>query len=100
MKKESAKVIVSVGWYTPVEWSLLKAHSVDTDKLDDTYEAWLTNAGNVIKRMEASGISVVRVPIRIAELQQWCAQQGLPLDGDARARYASERASGGHCIDG
>ena len=40
--------------------------------------------------MEASGIALVKVPVDVSELTNWCRERNIPIDGKARAQYVVE----------
>ena len=40
--------------------------------------------------MEASGIALVKVPVDVPELINWCHERDIPIDGKAPAQYVVE----------
>ncbi len=43
-----------------------------------------------LRELTASGVVVERVDVTVAELQQWCEQEGCRLDAGARSAFAAE----------
>ncbi|MFZ0959357.1 MAG: hypothetical protein WAO35_00515 [Terriglobia bacterium] len=85
--KHKEKVVTGVGWYRPEQWQRLREISVDADQLENTQAEWLPVAEKAVKDLERLGISVIKVDVDVEELLSWSRQQGLPLDGKARAQF-------------
>jgi hypothetical protein len=80
---------VGITWFTPEQWAILKEAAVDRDKLDDTYTGWLASASQRMAELRDLGFEVRKVPVVMAELAEWCAERGLPIDGSSRSQYAA-----------
>lgn len=87
----AANIVMGFAWYRPDQWSLLRSLSVDSDKLEETYEQWLAFANKTVDDLRCQGISVQKMDVDVRELSVWCKKHGCPLDGDARAAYVSEK---------
>jgi hypothetical protein len=81
------KSVMGVGWYRPEQWQRLREISVDADKLEKTHAEWLGIAEKTVKDLERLGLSIIKVDVDVEELQSWSHQQGLPVDGNARAQF-------------
>ncbi len=57
--------------------------------LEDTYDEWLQSAQRTLPDLDAQGVAVEKVDVGVDELVAWCQQEHRPLDGAARAGYAS-----------
>ncbi len=91
-KKDSeSATILGIAWYRREEWPHLLEIAADRDELEDTYGEWLHNAENRLHEMAEAGINPMRVFINVDELQNWCIDQGRPLDGSARAIFTAEK---------
>ncbi len=88
MKKEYR--LLGIAWYRPEQYEMMRALSVDADKMATTYEAWLANVNKTVVDMRRAGMVGRRVDVELGELIAWCSQRGLPLDGAARSTYAAE----------
>jgi hypothetical protein len=82
---------VGVAWYRPEQWQRLREISVDRDELDDTYQEWVRNVEKVIKELNRNGIQCVKVTVEVEELLHWCQSQNIPVNGEARSRYVTEK---------
>ncbi len=89
MGKKKKLIPVGVGYYTKDQWTILKSLATDPERLEDTYEEWLKVLEKSIKNFEEGGIAPIPVEIDVLELNTWCMQQNIPLDGQARARFVS-----------
>ncbi len=69
------------------EWEKLQERSDDAAGGYDTYEDWLAEQRNVIRKLRALGAEPLKVPIQVDELEQWLAQENLPNTSESRARY-------------
>lgn len=89
MKKKDMDMQVAFAWYKPEQWTLLKAYSVDKDEIEDTFAEWLEHAERSFKEYEESGLNMHKVQIDIDALVAWCKERDVPVDGDARSKYAA-----------
>jgi hypothetical protein len=80
---------VGVAWYRPEQWEMLRNASVDKDKLEDTHAEWQKDAERVVKELRQQGFYVVKIDVEIADLLLWCESQEIPLNGEARSKYAA-----------
>ncbi len=93
--------VLGVAWYSEAEWAKLKRVAADPEALDDTYEEWRRGHADLVKNLHESGEDHVSVTVLIDEVSDWCAKEGRPLDGAARAEFVARRlrrnmgASGG-----
>jgi len=81
---------VALPWYASEHYEALRQSLSDGDKLPVQYEAWRASTEQVEREVQCSGVEVVRVPIEPDVFTAWCERVGLPADGTARVRYATE----------
>jgi hypothetical protein len=81
---------IAMAWYRPEQWTLLRAVSADGERLEATYEEWLSFASGQLRDLEAHGLQVEKIDVEVAALVRWCNSQGRPVDGEARAEYARQ----------
>src|SRR5260370_42507903 len=93
MKKNSneSKIITGVAWYRPEQWERLREVAEDVDNLEETYEAWLKTAEQMIRDGIPSDVQVERVDIDVEEVLAWCNVHSLPMNASSRSRFVSER---------
>jgi hypothetical protein len=82
-------MLVGVAWYDPVQWAKLKQVAADSDRLEESHEAWLRMAERALQDLTAQGLDVRRVPLNVDALVQWCRDHNKVIDGKARAEYTS-----------
>ncbi|HEY7119072.1 MAG TPA: hypothetical protein VH475_20950 [Tepidisphaeraceae bacterium] len=80
-----------MAWFRPEDWNRLLEISVDRDRLERSHAEWVRSANRVMRRLERQGLRPRRVIVDLDELIAWCGQRGLPIDGGARADFASEK---------
>jgi hypothetical protein len=80
---------VGLAWFRRDEWPQLLASAADREKLEDTYDEWLREARKLLLDAATRGVAIEKVDVGIDELLAWCRHENRPLDGDARASFAS-----------
>jgi hypothetical protein len=93
MKKNSseAKIITGVAWYRPEQWDRLREVAEDVDNLEETYDAWLKTAEQMIRDGIPSEVQVEKIDIDVEEVLAWCNVHSLPMNASSRSRFVSER---------
>jgi hypothetical protein len=91
-KRKSASILVGMARYTRQQWLRLKEIAADPERLDDAYEDWLAGSDESMKMMEARGLRCVPIHVDVDELAAWCLVRDRPLNGEARAAFAAEKA--------
>ena len=86
---QKSRVLTGIAFYTREEWHILKQVVSDPDVLDDTYEDWQQGLGNLIETFAKEGVDFRKVDINVSELVRWCTEQGIPINGKARAQFAA-----------
>ena len=90
MREPNNDMRVGVAWYDEAEWQRLRDVAADPGTLEPTYAEWLEVFEKSLRDLAAGGVVAERVDVRVAELQQWCEQEGHRLDGSARSDFAAE----------
>ncbi len=85
------KHVMGVGWYRKDQWDRLLEISADADDLEDAYEKWLEQAEVKFEQLRQEGVNVVKTPVDVNELLEWCQSHGRPVDGKARAAFVLEK---------
>lgn len=89
-RSKGRKPVAGVAWYSSTQWQQLREVAADPERLENTYQEWLAVADQAWKKIEASGIALVKVPVVVSELTDWCRERDIPIDGKARAQYVVE----------
>jgi len=84
-------MVVGVAWYSRDEWPRVRAIAADPETLEASYDDWLKVFTEGKAALRQAGIVAEDVPVLAGDLQAWCAAEGRPIDGDARAGYAAEQ---------
>ena len=84
--------VIAVAWYAPDQWKRLRRVAVDAHLLDDSYEAWLAAATDLVDQLQRDGRPFAKVFVDVADLAAWCAEHGLPPSGAARSQFVAELA--------
>src|SRR5258706_15366267 len=94
MKKPSneSQIVTGVAWYRPDQWERLREVSEDVDNLEETYDAWLKTAEQLIRNGVPADVRVEKIDVDVEEVLAWCNVHGLPMNGSSRSRFVSERA--------
>jgi hypothetical protein len=82
---------IGIAWYRPDQWEQLRKLSDDSDRLEGTYEEWLSYAEEQLAELRSRGCVVRRVDVDLDELLKWCTFKRLPLNGESRSQYVAEK---------
>ncbi|GAB4187681.1 MAG: hypothetical protein Tsb002_13170 [Wenzhouxiangellaceae bacterium] len=82
-------MIIGISWFQPAQWERLLEISEDREELDDSYEDWRKNASRTIEQMALQGQKVIKVQIDLDDLEFWCYENKLPINGQSRSQYVS-----------
>ena len=83
---------MAVASFTREEWLKLREVADDREALHDSYEDWQKDVLTLRRRALNNGTSSIEISMTAAEIQGWCRENHLRLDGSARSRYAAEKA--------
>src|SRR5213593_4552323 len=89
-RRAGHKPVAGIAWYSSAEWQKLREVAADPDRLENTYQEWLAVLEQAWKKMVAAGIALVKVPVDVSNLTNWCRERNIPIDGKARAQYVTE----------
>ena len=78
-----------VSEYPKEDYLEIYKHSVDKDQMEETWEAWKENKDQKVKEMKTDGRNTIDVIVYAEELIRYCRENGLELNGEARAQFVS-----------
>ena len=90
MKKPKENINVGIVWYTKEEWEKMKSISVDSERLENSFQEWEAMAQKTLVDMKSTGITGEKVFIKAEEFFIWCKIHSVPVDASSRSRYVSE----------
>jgi hypothetical protein len=80
-------VDIAMGWYTPETWRELSAHP--EAKIEKTYSEYVRDCERFIAGCPAQGLRVVKVPIDIPLMIEWCHAHGYEIDSAGRSVFGT-----------
>ncbi|MBS7810517.1 hypothetical protein [Roseococcus pinisoli] len=83
---------IAIAWLPEATYAEFRKAQVDANNLPITWIEWKTRIEKQLSQFPAS--SLVRVEIKLEELQAFCAETGRRMDRDGRATFAAAVASG------
>ena len=89
LENPEPKVKVGIAWYKRDQWQLLRNVSADRDDLEETYTEWKKDAEKALDQLRQGGPEVVKVNVKVEELLDWCLGQNIPVNANARSKYAA-----------
>ncbi len=96
-RRRQPGMVIGVAWYRKEQWDRLRQVCPDgadlEERFDDWYEHGVRSFRELAEQCEPKGMRLVKVDVDIEELLRWCAANGLTPDGQARSRFAAEKAS-------
>ena len=87
--KRIVKTRVGIAWFTPDQWQILLDISADRDDLEATYAEWERDSKKALRQLRQGGLNVIKVPVEIDELLDWCQSRNIPVNANARSQYAA-----------
>ncbi|MEX2284550.1 MAG: hypothetical protein WEE89_18825 [Gemmatimonadota bacterium] len=81
---------VGVAWYSREHWQRLRDASEDRADLEDTWEEWNAQAEEQLADLRCSSIRVIKVPVDVDAMVDWCRERGVPVNAENRAAYTAE----------
>jgi hypothetical protein len=82
---------IGIARYRADQWEQLRGISADPDRLEKTYEEWLSYAKKQLAELRSKGCKVQKVDVDLDELLSWCTRKRLPLNGESRAEFVAEK---------
>lgn len=79
-----------MAWYTEDQWAKVKAASVDAERFEDNYAAWVEMAEDAIRSLQRAGVYPVKVPVNAEDLLVWCLAHNKKNSAASRAEFVSE----------
>ena len=90
-KKLPAKLKLGLAWYSHEDWKLVKETSVDQDRFEASYAAWVEMAERALKDMIAAGLDAEKSYIHAEELLAWCIAHDKINGAAARAEFVAQQ---------
>jgi hypothetical protein len=87
-----ANVVMAIATYRPDQWDALRAVAADRDSMDETWEKWNARIEELITGLEAKGHAYICLQLDVEEIEQYCKEQGVPNDSNARTQLAILKA--------
>jgi hypothetical protein len=78
---------IGMGWYTPATWRELRA--IPEAKIEMTYSALMRKCERSIAEFRAQGVQVVKIPINVSQMVEWCRKHGYEIDTRGRAAFGA-----------
>jgi hypothetical protein len=84
-------VAFGVAWFSASDWERLKEVVPDPDRLEATYEEWVSMATDALADLKRAGVAPRKVAVDVEELLARCEQNDLEPDGSSRAHFAANK---------
>jgi len=93
-KQPPKDIRIGVAWYeSEEEWVKVRASASDPDRLEETYQEWLSVAEKALKDIAAAGVVPEKVALDAETLKEWCRNNEKENDANTRAELASRLLS-------
>jgi predicted DsbA family dithiol-disulfide isomerase len=83
------EVHIGIGVYRKQDYEEILKISEDKDNMEPTWEKWKANVERTQEELQNEGVSTVPILVTPKELVKFCREQGLPVNGAARAKFIS-----------
>lgn len=84
------EAIVGLPFYTPEEFRK-QMQCADDDLGYESYDQWARAHAQLKQRLQELGITVIEVPVDVAEMQQYFLEHGLRNDAANRSQYVARK---------
>jgi hypothetical protein len=81
---------VGIAWYRKENWEKLLEIFEDAHVLPSTYNQWLKQAEDILRREESLGRIVEKAYIDPETFPAWCRERGLNVDAKARMEFGND----------
>jgi hypothetical protein len=85
-------VCIAIAWFDETQWLKLKEVADDARELDASYDQWLAGVKKLERQLHDQGMHAHRIMLDVDALAKWCTARKRPLNGEARADYATALA--------
>lgn len=82
-------MIIGVTWYRPEEYKTLMAMFEDGANFPETYEGWLSNAMQGLKRLESQGHKYEKAILGPETFPAFCRKFNVKMNSQGRAAFAA-----------
>jgi len=89
-QKRQPATRVGIAWYRPDQWEHLRQVSADGDAIERTFAELEDAATARLRDLKSEGVDVTKVMVDVDELVQWCSENRLRVDAQARAQFVAE----------
>ena len=90
-------IVVGYAWYKDDQWDRVREVCPDSDGFADTYRnGWdfaQERFQQLGKEVQQRGMKLVKVPLDVEELLEWCRSHRLQPNGQARSQFVAEKAA-------
>ena len=78
-----------IAWYREDQWQLLISTASDPEVIEDTYQEWLQQAGQFIRKLKKEGYDPIKIDFDVNEFNDWCQRNMKVPNGDSRSEYTT-----------
>ncbi|MEN0050982.1 MAG: hypothetical protein AAF806_28210 [Bacteroidota bacterium] len=80
---------IGIGYYRKEDYEEILRISSDRERMNDTWEEWKKKKEKTVRNLKLAGVTPIDVLVLPRDLEIYCYEQGLKIDGAARAQYVS-----------
>jgi hypothetical protein len=93
MKNKDIVTDIGIGVYLKEDYPKILAMSVDSDKMEPTWERWKAQKDLLKLKLLSQGILTMDILVKPDALSKYCKQNHLPIEGASRAQYVQHLVS-------
>lgn len=82
---------IGIGVYKKEDYKEILKISVDKEKMNQTWNEWKKTKNRTVANFQKLGIKTVDILVKPKELVQFCRENGLEINGQARANFISNK---------
>lgn len=83
--------VISISEYRQEDYQRIRELSVDRDEMHETWKEWEAGKKKGVKKFKKMGVRLVDVLVLPDELEKYCQERNVPIDGKARSQFVERR---------
>jgi hypothetical protein len=83
--------LIGIGVYKKEDYLEILRLSVDSEKMDETWESWKKSKAKTQQSFRKLGLKTVDILVKPKELVDYCSVRGLEIMGENRAQFITHK---------
>ncbi|OPX55130.1 hypothetical protein SAMN02745127_02231 [Oceanospirillum multiglobuliferum] len=90
MASDKLQHTAGICWISEPQWTRFLEVAEDANLLENSWQEWAEKTDEMITAFAEKGITVVKVPVDVEELIQWCEEKERVITSSSRAEFVTQ----------